>query len=59
MERGMIGLMFTLMFQMAIIIGLIHLIRMELAYVKVMTIIMKMKMRLITLPILSLAILSQ
>ena len=59
MERGTIGLIFTLMFQMVTIIGLIHLIRMELAYVKAMPIIKKMKIYQITLPIPSLAILSQ
>nr|WP_231724853.1 hypothetical protein [Alistipes onderdonkii] len=59
MERETIGLMFTPMFQMAIIIGLIHLIRMELAYVKVMPIIKKTKIYQITLPIPSLVILSQ
>ena len=56
MERGTIGLMFTLMFQMVTIIGLIHLIRMELAYVKVMPIIKKMKIYQITIPTPSLAI---
>ena len=59
MEHGTIGLMFTLIFQMAIIIGLIHLIRMELACVKVMPIIKKMKIYQLTLPIPSLVILSQ